>query len=138
MQVNDLANATAATAEDIGRRFVGALAAADAAALLTLLADDIDFRGMTPGRVWDAHTSVALVGEVILGKWLEADDIVDRVESIETAMVSDRCRLGYRLQVTNPGGKFVLEQQAFFDIADGKITWLRMLCSGFRPVSDQP
>jgi hypothetical protein len=34
----------------------------------------------------------------------------------------------------NPGGTFTVEQQAFCDLSDGKIIWLRLLCSGFVPL----
>jgi hypothetical protein len=40
----------------------------------------------------------------------------------------------YRLRVENAGGTFTVEQQAFCDLTDSKITWLRVLCSGFVPV----
>jgi len=33
------------------------------------------------------------------------------------------------------GGTFTVEQQAFLDLVDGKITWLRVLCSGFVPAA---
>jgi MFS family permease len=55
---------------------------------------------------------------------------------VETAMVGARCRLGYRLRGVSPDGRFVVEQRAFFEVADGKITWLRVLCSGFQPASE--
>jgi hypothetical protein len=32
-------------------------------------------------------------------------------------------------------GTFVVEQQAFLDLAEGRISWLRVLCSGFVPVA---
>jgi hypothetical protein len=126
--------ASAEAARNLGHRFVTALAAKDAAALLEMFDDEVDFRGLTPGRAWDASTGSALVNDVILGKWFEPTDIIERVETLETGLVGDRCRLGYRLLLTNPDGRFVVEQQAFFDLMDGKITWLRVLCSGFRPV----
>jgi hypothetical protein len=31
-----------------------------------------------------------------------------------------------------------VEQQAFLDLTDGKITWMRILCSGYRPTAGQP
>ncbi len=76
-----------------------------------------------------------MVNDVILGKWFGPGDVIERVEAVETGMVGDRCRLGYRLQVATGAGRFVVEQQAFFDITGNKITWLRVLCSGFRPVT---
>jgi hypothetical protein len=48
---------------------------------------------------------------------------------------SSRRWLGYRLLVTSPAGRFVVEQQAFLEITEGRITWMRVLCSGFRPTA---
>jgi hypothetical protein len=123
----------ATAAEDLGRQFAAAFAARDAVGLRVLFSDEVSFRGLTPGRVWQADTAAELVDGVLLGCWLEPSDTIDRVEAVETAMVGTRCRLGYRLHGVNPDGRFVVEQQAFFDVDDGAITWLRVLCSGFRP-----
>lgn len=52
-----------------------------------------------------------------------------------TGMVGDRRSISYRLQGTNGDGRFVIEQRAYFDIAEDKITWMRVLCSGFHPLT---
>jgi hypothetical protein len=39
---------------DLGPRFVAALAAKDTDGLVALFASEVDFRGMTPGRFWEA------------------------------------------------------------------------------------
>ena len=70
---------------------------------------------------------------MILGKWFEPSDVIERVVAIEAGQVGNRRRLGDRLEIANPGGKFAVEQQAFLEIADDKITWLRLVCSGFVP-----
>jgi hypothetical protein len=43
--------------------------------------------------------------------------------------------VGYRFRVRNPDGTFVVEQQAYLAALDGQIAWMRVLCSGFRPVT---
>jgi hypothetical protein len=75
----------------------------------------------------------AVADDVILGTWFGPGDAIERVEKVETGVVGDRFRLGYRLRVTNADGRFLVEQQAFLDVTAGRITWLRVLCSGFRP-----
>ena len=135
MRIDDLEDVPATAARSLGHRFAAALAAKDEAALRAMLDADVDFRALTPSRVWEARTAAAVVDDVILGQWFGPGDAIERAEVIETGMVGDRCRLGYRLQVTNDDGRFVVEQQAFFDITGNKITWLRVLCSGFRPVT---
>jgi hypothetical protein len=54
----------------------------------------------------------------------------------EHGEVGTRTRIGYRLRVQNLAGTFTFEQQAYCDLTDSKITWLRVLCSGFIPVAE--
>ena len=124
------------TASDVAHRFTAALAARDAAALRSLFGSEVDFRGLTPGRCWEADTPDALVNDVILGAWFEPGDVIQQIESVQSGQVGTRTRIGYRLRVQNAGGTFTVEQHAFCDLANGKITWLRVLCSGFVPVAE--
>lgn len=126
----------AASASDLAHRFAAALAARDAIALRSLFAAEVDFRGLTPGRVWEARTADALVNDIILGAWFETTDVIERIESVQHGQIGTRNRIGYRLQVQNAGGTFTVEQQAFCDLTGGVITWLRVLCSGFIPVTE--
>jgi hypothetical protein len=41
--------------------------------------------------------------------------------------------VGYRFSVTNPDGRFLVEQEAYLAERDGRIGWMRVVCSGFRP-----
>lgn len=121
--------------EAIGERFAQALARKDAPGLLDLLDTEIDFRGLTPGRFWEASSAGALVDDIILGAWFEVDDHIDALEDVQLGSVVDRDRVSYRLRVTNPDGAFVVEQQAYFGVENDRITWLRIMCSGFRPLA---
>jgi hypothetical protein len=119
---------------EIGERFAQAIAVKDAKALLTLLSPEIDFLAMTPNRVWEVTSAEQLVDEVILGKWFDDSDHIDAVENIEASMVVDRHRVGYRFRVTNLDGTFAVEQQAYYAVANDQINWLRIMCSGYRPI----
>jgi len=119
----------------IGERFARSIAEKDSAALLELLAPEIDFRAMTPGRFWEADTAVEVVDGVILGRWFEPTDQIETIEAIEHGTVVDRERVGYRLRVSNAGGAFIVEQQAYYDVEHDAITWLRVMCSGYMPVA---
>ena len=48
--------------------------------------------------------------------------------------VGDRDRVGYRFRVQRPDGSYVVEQQAYLSEREGRIGWMRVLCSGFRPL----
>jgi hypothetical protein len=118
----------------IGERFARAIAEKDSSALLELLAPEIDFRAMTPGRFWEAATAVEVVDGVILGHWFEPTDQIETIEAIEHGAVVDRERVSYRFRVSNADGAFIVEQQAYFGVEHDAITWLRVMCSGYRSV----
>ena len=61
-----------------------------------------------------------------------AYDHVDEVVAVATDAFADRQRVAYRLRGHNDDGPFVVEQQAYFTERDGRIDWMRVLCSGFR------
>lgn len=115
-----------------GPEFARALAAKDAGQLLELMHPEIDFRGLTPNRAWEAKSSDEVM-DVLLGRWFEPKDEIEGLEHVETDMVGDRQRVGYRFRVSNPDGRFVVEQQAYLSARDGRIEWMRVVCSGFRP-----
>jgi hypothetical protein len=116
----------------LGADFARAFAEKDADRMRELLHPQVDFRGLTPNRAWEASGREAVV-EVLFGSWLEDSDHVKAVESIEGDTVVDRERVGYRLSVSNPDGRFLVEQQAYMSTRDGQIDWIRVVCSGFRP-----
>lgn len=123
------------SANEVGEVFVAALAAKDRNALVAVLSPDVDFRAMTPNRFWEADSAAAVVDDIVLGAWFEAEERIDGVDEIVHGRVADRHRVGYVLRVTTPDGEFVVEQQAYYAVAAGRITWLRVMCSGFRPVT---
>jgi hypothetical protein len=118
----------------VGERFARAIAAKDAPALLRLLAPQVEFRAMTPGRFWEADSAVDVVKDVILGHWFEPTDQIEGIDAIETGTVVDRERVSYRFRVTSDGAPYIVEQQAYLDVAPEGISWLRIMCSGYQPV----
>ena len=128
-----IAEPTTSSADDVGRAFVDALSRKDFGRISgTLFDPEIDFRGLTPGRTWEASDPRAAVDD-ILSQWFEDSDHIDEVVSVDRGSVADRQHLSYRLRVTNPDGAFLVEQQAYFTERDGRIDWMRVLCSGYRP-----
>ena len=121
--------ATGATA---GRAFAEALGAGDFDAVAAVLDLDVDFRGLTPRSSWEARGPDDVVRGV-LRQWFEPTDEIDEVLGIETDSFADRHRVAYRFRGHNPDGRFVVEQQAYFTERDGRIDWMRVVCSGFRP-----
>ena len=115
----------------LGRRYVEALAARDRDGLTAVLHPDVDFRGMTPNRVWEAADPGAVL-EIVLGSWFDASDRVDEIVLVESDAFADREQLRFRLTGHNADGPFVVEQQAYLSERDDRIGWMRVVCSGFR------
>jgi hypothetical protein len=81
--------------DTLGADFARALAIKDFGQVTELLHPEIDFRGMTPNRTWEASDP-------------------DGVNQSLTGLL-------LRLEAAR----------------DGRIGWMRVLCSGFRPVSGE-
>jgi hypothetical protein len=124
---------TSTATSTLGSAFANALAQKDFDALANLLHPEIDFRGLTPRRNWEAGNP----GDVIQGilcQWFEESDDIEALVHVETDSFADRERVGYRFRVRNPDGLYAVEQQAYLEERDGKIGWMRVVCSGFRPI----
>ena len=118
----------------VGAEFARALGAKDYSRIRELMDPEIDFRGLTPRRVWEATDPDAVISTV-LRQWFEDSDEIEAIDQLETDAVVDRERVGYRFSVRNPDGRFLVEQQAYISARGGRIVWMRVLCSGFRPVT---
>jgi hypothetical protein len=118
----------------LGAAFAQALAAKDFDRIRDLLHPEIEFRALTPKRFWEASDPAAVISGV-LRVWFEDSDEIEALEKLESDSFADRERVGYRFSVNNPEGRFLIEQQAYLSPRDGKIGWMRVLCSGYRPVA---
>jgi hypothetical protein len=116
--------------EDLGTAFAQALAAKDFSRISGLLHPQIDFRGLTPGRAWEANGPDEVDG--VLRQWFEEDDQLEELLDLQLDQFADRRRVGYRFRGRNDDGPFVVEQQAYLEERDGLIGWMRVVCSGFR------
>jgi hypothetical protein len=117
----------------LGASFAAALATKDFDRIRDLLHPEVDFRALTPNRAWEATDPETLIG-TILRRWFEDSDQIEALEHLETGAFADRERVGYRFRVRNPEGLFEVEQQVYIGERDGRIGWMRAVCSGFRPV----
>lgn len=122
--------------EHLGERFARALANKDAAALKALLRPDVDFKAMTPGKFWEAHDADMVVDDTILGTWFDPERRITETIAVDTDTLGSMERVGYRFQVRRPDGEFTIEQQAYYETDGDRISWLRIMCTGFIPVRD--
>jgi hypothetical protein len=119
----------------LGASFAEALAAKDFDRIRDLLHPELDFRGVTPNRSWEASDPDGMIGSV-LRQWFEDSDEIEELEKMETDAFADRERVGYRFRVRNPEGLFRVEQQVYIGEVDGRIGWMRSVCSGYRPIEE--
>ncbi len=89
-------------------------------------------RGLTPGQYWEASGPQAVVYQ-IPRYWFEPSDELARLIAVEDDSFADRQHVVYRLEGRSTDGPFAVEQQAYYTERDGRIGWMRALCSGFRP-----
>lgn len=125
---------TATTASALGRRFVEALAIKDAEALRAVLHPEVDFRGLTPNRFWEAHDRDAVL-EIVFGVWFGAEDELEELVLMHSDAFADREQVRFRFRGSNRDGPMVVEQQAYLTERDGLIGWMRVVCSGQRPLA---
>ena len=120
-------------AVSVGELFARALASKDRATLCALLTDPVDFRALTPRKNWQ-ETTPGGVGDVILGTWFGPGDDIEAALAFSNGSLPGRERVSYQLRVRNADGLHVVEQQAYYNAEGGRISWLRILCSGYLPV----
>jgi hypothetical protein len=120
--------------EDPGGRFARALATKDSGALCALLADPVDFQALTPGRHWQASTGRQAVEEIILARWFGGGDDITELCLVASGRVIDCEHVAYRVRVRRSGRDYLVEQQAYYRTEGPRITWMRILCSGYQPL----
>jgi hypothetical protein len=119
-----------------GERFARALAAKDSDALRALMADPIDFQALTPGRHWQASVPGEVVDGIVLGRWFDPGADIQGLEYLSQNRLPGREHVSYLLRVRNADGDHLVEQQAYYNSEDGRITWMRVLCSGYQKLPD--
>jgi hypothetical protein len=121
-----------------GERFARAVSHQDTDALCAVLADTVDFQALTPRRHWQASTGRQATEEIILGQWFDAGTQIVELCSVATGQVADCGHVAYRMQVREDGDDYLVEQQAYYRTDGSRITWMRILCSGYRPIVTEP
>lgn len=121
------------TDRSLGAQLADAIAAKDGGELRALFSTPVIFRAVTPRRFWDAEDPIG-VSDIILGTWFGTDKTITEVISIQADTVGDVRKVSYRMAVDLESGPSVIEQVAYYSERDGKITQMRLTCSGFRPV----
>jgi hypothetical protein len=124
---------TPSATETLGSRLAAAIEDRDRTALQGIFATPVQFRAVTPRRFWDAETP-AEIADIVLGTWFDEGRQITQLCLVEDDTVGDVSKISYRMSVATESGPTVIEQVAYYTVQDDRITQLRLVCSGFRPV----
>lgn len=119
-----------AVSSSAGIRLVEAIASQDSAAISTCFAGDAHLRALIPPGLRE-RTGATEVAELI-ARWFADSTELELVDS-EATEVGDRVHVAYRFEGIEEGQPYVVEQQLYGTVRDGKIERADLLCSGFRP-----
>ena len=115
----------------LAAELVDALAAQDFERLETLFSPDVRFRALVPPGLREEATAAGAAAR--MRGWFGDCDPLELLES-EVEPVADRTHVRYRFQAREEGKWRVVEQEAYLDAEDGRISDISILCSGFRVV----
>jgi hypothetical protein len=120
----------------IAGTWVDAIVARDIARAIALLHPEIDFRAMTPNRVWEAEGQEGV--EAVLREWFEdPDEDVNAIEATQPVAIEDTLRVGWLVHISDSDGPHVFEQQAYVRERNGQIDWMRVMCSGWITLGEE-
>jgi hypothetical protein len=131
MAMTPTSSATSRAGSLLGPAFAHALARRDFHQVAEVLCQDVDFAALTPRRSWAAASAEDTIR--VLRQWFDDATAVEEVIGVHADAVGDRHCVTYRFAGDRPDGPFVIEQHAYFADRDGRIGWMRLVCSGFRP-----
>lgn len=142
--------------ERLGRDLIAALARADFDTVRALLHPELHLRGLTPGKLSEAKGERAVDQAIeIFKEWFfEETDHLESVAWCETRPIGryGRYKLSFGVRGKSPvmvdsylakrlrnlpdETDWVVEQEAYYEVRDGRISWLIMLCGGYHPADE--
>ncbi len=115
--------------------FVDALAARDTDRLRALVAVDVQLRALVPSGFRESVGAEAVLAR--MQSWFAEPERLD-VLTKEVLHVADRLRVHYRFgERYGEGDSEIIEQDAYCEVANGRIVALDLLCSGHLPIPQE-
>lgn len=121
--------------EALAARLTQGVLSADADLISACFAQNARLRALIPPGPVERSGAVA-VGELIASWFVDCDPLT--LVNREVDRVSDRLHISYRIDGTEAGTEFTVQQQVYAEVIDDQMTDATLLCSGFRPQSPQP
>ena len=88
-----------------------------------------------PGESWVAATRVWVTSP--RAHPYNVEFVRFEPDSPITGPLRTESHVAYRLRVRTEGRDYLVEQQAYYRTDGPRITWMRVLCSGYQPVGDE-
>ena len=114
----------------ISEQLVAGIASQDSAAIAACFTDDAQFCALTPFGLRE-RTGASEVGALI-ARWFGDSTELELVD-MRSDEVADRSHISYRFAGVEEGERYMVEQNLYCTVRDGKIERADLLCSGFRP-----
>src|SRR6516162_8199739 len=115
---------------EVGWKFVQAIASRDFPAIAACFADDVQFRALVPRGLREARGPADATR--YFQTWFGSAERIEALD-LRCELIGDRLHLAWRLRVDEPARTTVVEQHAFATWDRGRITQIDLVCSGFRP-----
>ncbi len=150
---------TSSAGADLGTSFVEALVRGDFDSMRSMLHPDVRFRGLSPHKFLKASRSDPIGGVIRAFRlWFYEGEGFDGDHPEELLLCSvmpygdgGRFKLSYRIREKSremseffrseytaeiaDDADWVVEQEAYYDVVDGKIAWMIVLCGGYQPLA---
>ena len=115
----------------LGEAWIQAVTRGTLDALGTMCLPDVHSRLLTPSRFVTYDSAVDLMAKFT--QWFgECSNFT--VEHSRIELVGERLGISYRFLLREQGRWFVVEQQLYCTLQEGRIARLDLMCSGFQPV----
>jgi hypothetical protein len=120
--------------ETVGARLVSAIGEQDAGAIADCFCPDAQIRALTPLGIHEREG--ADEAAALIARWFGDSTELDLVAT-RTDEVGGRLYLAYRFEGVEDGEPYVVEQQLYCTLEDGKIAVADLLCSGFLSTAEE-
>jgi hypothetical protein len=117
----------------VASKLLDAIVTRDFETLYATLADDVWMRALLPRDLVEVHSAAAATD--VIRDWFSAHEAIEVAET-EQHTVEGREFIAYQLLVRphwEPEVWHVVEQSAYCRVAEGRVTRLDLLCTGYFP-----
>ena len=120
----------------VGHEVVVAVRERDWVRLAGCLTPDVAFRAVVPSRTEPLREHIGVEAACAqMARWFDGGEFYEMTNS-DVHMTADRLHVGYRCHGIDGGTWYTVEQHLFATLADGRISHLNLVCSGFRDIEE--